>query len=288
MASSLSIDYDFFVQHEMHKEIDLPGIGPMSGLLVYDWQMSESRSPTLDDAVWRIRAMNFMRYGLDIQARMAPELSFADFSTELSLRMELPVPAWRGDSHGWAGIVARDYATQFGPLNVVNFDAHHDLGYGRGTLEKFHETGNIQCDDWALLGLAAGFIKNYTVVYPDWLGKWEWGKNIPRPWLKEFRNRIHITTWSDWLKSGKEIRDLEVAYLCRSSAWVPPWCDQGFLDLCEEFHYVECLDCEYGQHGSAYDTCDLRSWDWDEVNEEMKLREASFALLQKDDLGLTG
>jgi hypothetical protein len=273
MSSFVTIDYDFFTRHAMHKDVQFPDGNTMPGLLVYDWQMSETRAPAFEHAIWRNRAADFMRWGLDIEALTKPELSVVEFAQQVTGRMDIySSPAtWRGDSHAWAGIVARDYANQFGPLFVVNFDAHHDLGYGDKPLENFTNTGSLACDNWAVIGLHQGWIKNYTVIYPDWLGKWEWGKNIRRPHLKEFRNRIRITTWSDWLVSGKEISAVEVAYFCRSSSWVPPFHDQGFQDLCDEFGWVECLDCVYGQHGSPYDTCENREWDWQEIEAELKL-----------------
>src|SRR5262245_15595394 len=290
MSSFLTIDYDFFVRHEMHKDVRMPDGGMLSGMLVYDWQMNEGRLPMLDEQIWLGRAASFKRWGLDIQARTAPELSFQDFMLELGIRADTHVPAWRSDSHAWAGGIARDYANQFGPLSVLNFDAHHDLGYDSDVISRYakSEHGSIHCDDWAVIGLHEGWIRNYTVVYPDWLGSWEWSSRIKRPWLKEFRGRYRTTTWSEWLQSGKEIRNLEVAHFCRSSSWVPPWHDSGFSDLCEEFGYVGCLDCDFGQHNSPYDTCAHRAWDWQQVEDEIKLREEMHKLLLTLNQGLTG
>ena len=285
MSTMISIDWDFFIPHGMYEEkVFLPAANDhFHGMFVYDWQMSETRPPALEDALWRTRAINFKKWGLDIEKLLTPPLSIEDFAIELSIKTDgNVVPAWRGDSHAWGTIIARDYAKHHGPLRVVNFDAHHDLGYGSNSLAGYRENQRIGCDNWALIGLLEGWIKDYTVVYPDWLGKREWGKNERRPWLKDFRRKIHIQTWSEWVMTSTMLDSPEVAFLCRSSSWTPPWLDKGFSELGEElFGYVDCLDCQIEQSGSAFDTCELREWDWQEVEDEMKMREILFEELRK-------
>jgi hypothetical protein len=183
---------------------------------------------------------------------------------------------WRSDSHAWAGILAKDFAQLNGPLTVVNFDAHHDLGYTPDALKAFKAHGHISCDNWALIGLHENYIDNYTIVYPDWLGTAEWSPGVKKL-TKDFKDDIHITTWSKW---HDEIPEVEVMHFCRSSAWVPPWLDAGFEKLHEEFGYAECLDCMMGQHNSPYDTCQPRDWDWNLVTEMIQQREDAYAVLE--------
>lgn len=283
MSSFISIDYDFFIPHGMFEsEIFIPTINDtMSGMLVYDWQMDEGRHPDFTNALWITRAMNFKMWGLDIQAMTEPPLSVEEFAMEVSARMgDYTSPmSWRGDSHGWAGIIARDYAKIHGPMSVVNFDAHHDLSYCDGPLTQFQKTGRIGCDDWALIGLDQNWISDYIIVYPDWLGRKEWSKGISKR-LKKFESHITVTTFSEWLKAGSEITDAEAMFFARSSAWVPPWCDEGFQRLHEEFGYSECIDCTLGQSNSPYDTCKPREWDWATVEKEFQRRQADYDRLK--------
>jgi hypothetical protein len=273
MSTLISVDWDFFIPHGMYDDVYLPAAkDTMPGMLVYDWQMSETRAPQMEDMLWRSRAAQFQHWGLDIQALMKPPLAVSDFATEISIRIGgEPLPAWHGDSHGWGGIVARDFSKQFGPLNVLNFDAHHDLGYGEDCLANYTASGAMACDNWAVIGLHEGWIKNYTVVYPDWQGRAEW-EGPKRPWLKEFRSRYKITTWSQWCEKTDEINGVEAGYFCRSSSWTPPWLDAGFQELHEEFGYSTCIDCELGQAGSPFDSCKPREWDWAEVEKEIEMR----------------
>ena len=270
MASFITVDYDFFPPHEMYKEVEFPDGKTAHGMFVYDWQMCENRAPLFDAVIWETRCTNFKRWGLDIVARTAPTLSVEDFANRVSAQMDdySSPNLWRSDSHAWAGILAKDYAGLNGPLSVVNFDSHHDLGYHPTALEPFKASGRVACDDWALIGLHEGWIENYTLVYPDWQGLAEWSPGVKKL-TKDFRKRIHITTWSDW---HDEIPECEVMHFCRSSAWVPPWLDEGFTKLHEEFGWAECLDCTMGQHNSPYDTCKVRDWDWKLVNENIAQR----------------
>jgi len=250
---------------------------------VYDWQMSETRSLEFEDVIWRTRVANFKRWGLDIEALTKPPLSVDDFMLELSVKLnDAVLPVWHCDSHAWGGIVARDFSERMGPLRVINFDAHHDLGYRHGkSLPKLNENGNFSCEDWAWVGLEKGWIEDYTLVYPDWLGKVEW-EGIKRPWLKRFSKQIHVMTWTDWILTSTEIEEPETAVICRSSSWTPPWLDGEFQALVDDFGYSACLDCEIGKgNSSPYDTCNPRPWDWQEVNAELEIREQHFKMLQE-------
>jgi len=278
MSTVISVDWDFFTPHGMYEEITFSDGTTMPGMLVFDWQMSERRAPEFERMLWETRCANFKRWGLDIQEMMKPKLSALDFCTEISIRMNgAMLPAWRGDSHAWAGILVRDLAEQFGPLDVINFDAHHDLGYRAQPLDDFKSHGNLHCDTWALAGLQQGCIQNYMVVYPDWLGRNEW-PGI-KPWYRKFKRQIQVCNWSEWLDETDEIEDPQAGFFCRSSSWTPPWLDENFIELVEEWGCGDCLDCEYGQHGSPFDTCAKREWDWKEIDVQLEQREKIFAEL---------
>lgn len=284
MSTLISIDFDFLVPHGMYEDaVRLASGHDMPGQLVYDWQMNESRSPVFEKLLWTSRAAQFQTWGLDIRALTEPKLTPLEFVTEISVRAGGDmIPAWKADSHGWGAIVTRDFSSRFGPLNVVNFDAHHDLGYYENgkPLEDYKAKGTISCDNWALIGLHEGWIENYALVYPDWLGRAEW-EGVKRTWLREYHKRITIMTWSEWLQECDELEDPQTGFLCRSSAWVPPWLDSQFAELVDEWGHVDCLDCTLQQSGSAHDVCKLREWDWTEVEEEIKVRNEIFAELER-------
>jgi hypothetical protein len=275
MPTLISVDYDFLVPHGMfEKSIKLGNGDSWPGDLVYDWQMGEGRSPALDRVVWETRCQNFKMWGLDIVEMSKPKMTPEYFIRQISgMTGAYTVPAWYADSHAWAAVIARDLSEQYGALNVVNFDAHHDLGY----TTTYGQVDEIMCDNWALASLQQGHIENYTVVYPDWLGKVEIAPSRLKL-LKPVKDRITITTFSEWLK-GDEIDDLEAAFFCRSSSWVPPWLDPGFQQMLEEYGCAECLDCRYEQMCSPHDACTPREWDWDEVHRSIAERSEHVRLL---------
>jgi len=278
MNSLVSVDWDFFIPHGMFEDVQVQG-HTMPGMLVYDWQMSETRAPEFEMEIWKTRAYNFREWKLDIDKLTYPPLTPQDFALQVSARMgeDVMPMAWRADSHAWGAILCRDMAHS-GPINVINFDAHHDLGYtDEDPLADFKATGRLSCDNWALVGLHEGWIKNYTIVYPDWLGRKEWMPTEIR--IKPWRKQIKVTTWSKWLTYGK-IPNAEMMFFCRSSSWTPPWLDQGFQTLTEEFGYSGCLDCDM-KHNSPFDTCEMREWDWEAVEAEHDARKRMIAEVRK-------
>lgn len=268
MPSMVTVDWDFFTPHGMYDEITFPDGSKQPGMMVFDWQMQEGRSRELDMVTWQTRWENFTRWGLDIEKMTAPPLSVEKFALEVSARMDgASVPGWYGDSHAWAGILARDYADLFGPLEVFNFDAHHDLGYdGDASLNGYRKNGHISCENWALIGLEEGWISKYTIIYPDWLGRKEWRERN----FAFGEDAITVMTWSKW---KSEIPEPQVMHFCRSSSWTPPWLDPEFQKLREEFGHADCLDCTLGQSNSPHDTCHVRAWDVEEVRANYKRHE---------------
>ena len=133
------------------------------------------------------------------------------------------------------GCVIRDQAEHCGPLRVFNFDAHHDLGYEYPTktlLGNFNATGNLHCDDWALIGLRKGWIGEYVLVYPDWLGKIEIkGKRIPKG--------ATVLTWSEYVEQYPPGMEYAGSYVCRSSAWSPPMHDPAFTKFLDRSGYFD-------------------------------------------------
>jgi hypothetical protein len=286
MADLISVDWDFFTLNRWHEDVETKQ-GTMPGLLVYDWQMDESRPAMLDNIVWVSRASTLRHMGLDpveaTRVMMDPEI----FASDLSLRWDFAsVPAWQANSHGWMGVLGRQMSEIHEPLTVFNFDAHHDLGYNEAKALANYGKQQFECDDWAYYGLRAGFIKRFVQVYPDWLGRAEW-ENRERPWLDPFKDRIEVKTWSEFLTDYTDEReDLAASFLCRSSSWTPPWQDEAFEALVGEFgFFVDCLDCiaERRGGGKNYDACEQREWSWESVREQDELRDKVLALGKKAD-----
>lgn len=275
MANVISVDWDFFtLNRELDSSVwDDEHRRNTHGGLIYDWQMKETASTVMENVIWEARAVNLMRNGMEPKHATRPMLSADEFAQEISLRFRDGLIGsalgLRADSHAWLAPLGRQLAEEFfhEPLTVWNFDAHHDLGYADLTYDNGQV--DLECGNWAAIGLRDGWIKNFIQVYPDFRGRKEW-HGIRRPWLRGLNKQIEITTWSNFLRTVEpREREIDATFLCRSSSWTPPWWDHEFETLSEEFGYHECLDCKHPEF-QRYDTCKRRPFDWNSVNAHLE------------------
>jgi hypothetical protein len=189
--------------------------------------------------MWPFRAAGFLRAGLRIEeeATIRPDRGSTtpdEFLFALERRFNWEdgeVPVYVADSHANGALVARDH-----PLNrIVNFDAHHDLGYSSDErIAQDVRAGMVDAGNWAVWALDSGMATGYKVVYPDWAGTREFGAS------KALHRRATIGVWSDWLTSEPDDEEVEAILLVRSSSWTPPWLDNDFD------HFAQALQDKFG------------------------------------------
>jgi hypothetical protein len=117
-----------------------------------------------------------------------------------------------------------------GPIEVINFDAHHDLGYNGDDYKADYKPN---CGNWAMQLLRQNRLQKYTLVYP------EWRKAHPEPgsaalirgYQKHLPDRILVNRWKAWLKLLTSKRKIDGLFICRSGPWVPPCYDGDFNDM---------------------------------------------------------
>jgi hypothetical protein len=113
--------------------------------------------------------------------------------------------------------------------------------------------------------LRLGYVQRAEIVYPDWKGKLEWTDSYGMEHLKPLRRRIRAFTWSEWLKNAGN--DFAVGlFMCRSSAWTPPYLDEKFRIFTQDAEVGRetiCWDCtdDFDSKIGAYDACTPRTWD---------------------------
>jgi hypothetical protein len=257
MRAFLSIDWDYFVR----------------SLYAWDWGHQESAF-YMSGGMWEIRMSSLLANGLDITQEMDParwsnprpwtfwsildqlgyDFSFIGATKEI-LGSENFVVA---DSHAVAGPVFNGVAEELGPPDIIiNFDAHHDMGYGsKSQVDAMVKSGQVDCAMW-LRALASRFPEtNISVIYPDWRLE-EFPISEERKALKEVlpsqvlkRTKIGSFTDKDGSisKVAKPSRKIEVEalFICRSSAWTPPWLDSQFIEFVESIEdYVSDPPFEY-------------------------------------------
>lgn len=242
MTSFLSIDWDFFPfngahSHDVVRVMTASGksaVAPLADLFEWDSSESADASNPYATLAWQARAFAWALSGLDIEtvATIDPErgcVEPVDFVEQVRRRWDLGSQVAISDSHVFAHealLSLRDAGETID--TVVHFDAHHDLGYRQTSHGAEY---NLDCGNWLLHALREDLARTAIVVYPDWRGLREY-KDAPWGWVDEMGDRVHVTTWSRWLvESQSAPRAAAHAFLCRSSAWTPPWLDEDFLAM---------------------------------------------------------
>jgi hypothetical protein len=252
VTAFLSVDWDFFIYNGAHEPQRIRGDGDTwvmaPGALVYDWGHSEGHGASISEMLWTIRHQGFQRMGIDLEAATAIRTDLDTFVDEVTAPGR-PLFQMYADSHAWAGLVARDLSAHGEiPFDVVSFDAHHDLGY-------HHKRGSDKLDagNWLAQALDHGWASTATVVYPDWLHELHWDK-------KAWGDKVTVMSWTEWLAQPDRPK-FHAGFLCRSSAWTPPWHDKQFTALRHLLLPLGiCLDENQDVKLGAYNAKEERQW----------------------------
>lgn len=213
----LSIDADYFSR-------ELPE---------FDWSHSE-HSGLYRELAWHTRVAWHEETRIDKFANPKPA-EFFDKLVSLGFEFDCCSSLNVSDSHLYA---APDFidTLRVSPdetIEIINFDAHHDMGYGPWPemREQWVKLSRVDCSNWLLVLLCQQKRLRATVVYPEWKGLEEL-QNTCLPWkrLRSVRRRAQHLVYSD-----ESVRSLAgpVAgvFIARSSAWLPPWQDHEFVKL---------------------------------------------------------
>lgn len=197
MARLLSVDWDYF----------FPIIEQGAESFMYDWGRSESPL-FMQGFIWNQRASSFMASGLDLPTVNDEWRTFWD-----GFRFEDGAKLYVADSHAFAAEPRLLHKYTRGG-SIWNFDAHHDCGYSEEW--KMPDDGAITCDMW--LAIYTHFKARTHVVYPKW-----------RDW-REMEQTAALNPHMRCTDNGSIGRDgmFGDVFICRSSAWTPPWCDEMF------------------------------------------------------------
>lgn len=168
---------------------------------LYDWGGLDSEVPVMG-LIWAARAANLITGGLALPATSGEEETFWDRVT-----LSSSASCCFADSHFYAAVLP-DLADFQHYTELVHVDAHHDGGYPGS------QTCRATCDNWT------GFWDcPITMVYPRWKA---WGlTSEPEPRVK--MRRV--------VDDGRHLGRFDKMFVCRSSGWVPPWCEKAFWDF---------------------------------------------------------
>lgn len=204
VSNLLVIDFDSFFFDPMAN--DEPGENLEA--LLYDWGHREAPE-FLSGPLWMLRAQGFLSANMPLPLCRGYEALWD--------RFVLPdAPLLVADSNAHAGMLT---APGGGPFEQVwLYDAHHDSGYHPGAAQDIRATGVFSCEDWMLVHHLSG--ASLHVRYPTWRSN---------AFRLEPRPEVPVDRAFDTGRRNPTVFDQ--VFLCRSGAWVPPWCDPGFEDL---------------------------------------------------------
>lgn len=215
----LVIDWDYFFPRpdqakDSHKHLNPTGENAYQTLALYDW--SHKEADLWINAIWGIRASGFMTADKDL-----PTVSgWEGFAQRFTLASNAEV--FYGDSNMHAGSFAIN-GKKFD--SVWLYDAHHDAGYKRGmSLKDFRKRNRYSCEDWMLVHALHKARLNWR--WPQWLNNAD-GKHNPQT------KGVKVDCRED--DGSTPPVTFDAVYICRSGAWVPPWCDDDFERFIESF-----------------------------------------------------
>lgn len=220
----LVVDWDFFfpIVERPHQQT-YPG-----EMWLYDWGHSEGSAFMLE-GIWPIRASSFYQRAIplptidtaawkafvqQVKVRKGTTLYYADSNVyALSMLQELT-----------GGRTIRRLRK---PGRIVLIDAHHDCGYkGKQAFYRSAEYGTFQftCEDWLVGYVLSGFTAHMR--YPAWRAHALEKDGEPQP----------IVTLDRGIYSPEEPMPIfDAVFVCRSGAWVAPWCDTEFQQFLAAF-----------------------------------------------------
>jgi hypothetical protein len=196
MKRLLSVDWDYF--------FPIPNSDDETWLL-YDWGHKEAPL-FMGSMLWYSRDALFQARGL---SRPTVNDQWKTFWSRVEIDPQAEMVF--GESHSWAA--AQEIAEDV--TEVWSFDAHHDLGYNLHDLEDAVQ-GSYTCGTWLV-----HYVKNGAKVhvrYPEWKDPEEDG----RPKI----GQLHDLATYDPLE---RLPIFDRVFVCRSGAWVPPWCDEDYV-----------------------------------------------------------
>lgn len=231
----LSIDWDFFVR------------------CLGEWDWSHKETPFfMGSEMWTIRLAPYLSQNMDLMAEMEPDKwarpkpsDFWSVLKGLGYDFDYLDTFVVAESHSAAAPLFYENVTWTGgtPDYIINFDAHHDLGYCEWKrLNEMIEEGTCTCDMWlcALLEWLPGV--KVRVVYPDWLRE-ETSIKRQRKHIEErlpqyMLDKVELGFFEnkdgsvgDVVRKPGETIEVTTLMICRSGAWTPPWLDEQFVDF---------------------------------------------------------
>jgi hypothetical protein len=215
----LTVDWDFFCPEPADK-----------------WAHAETQ--TYYGTVWEVRLALAKAQGYDLEAATQlgephPDV-FWETLRRLGYRFDNLKTVVVGDSHQFGYDVfsrAKSEGPSLSDTRLINFDAHHDMTYSMTQFERDALKGHVTCENWLLMTHMAQIQLQSLIVFPPWKGLADWDRSFGGDRFPELQSALRRYTspcvWPD-PQVAQSAGNVELVYICRSSAWSPPWHDAAF------------------------------------------------------------
>lgn len=213
MSSLLVVDWDYFFRNPMEA-----GDTNDPAYFMYDWGHAESKLFIDGSIIWPSRAHGFWRNDLPLPGVDVPPGWWGRFDIDPDATLFV------ADSNAYAGSVSDSEGEPF--EDVWLYDAHHDLFkiQTEAELADWAEQGEYSCENWMFRHLLDGADLHWR--WPHWLHR---GPKI-------------VDTVPDWIEldAAEDTEPppntvcFDTVFVCRSGAWVPPWCDEQFVEFVDQ------------------------------------------------------
>ncbi|AND84482.1 arginase [Clostridium tyrobutyricum] len=178
--------------------------------------------------IWYKRYFENKKCGINIEKSIREGIQLNSFLKKIKNYFNFgeKIKMYVSDSHKFSYDIAKVNKCS----NIINFDAHSDLGYGGLKSIGFE----LNCANWLGKLLKNKIADKANIVYSPY--------TYEKP--EEFSeiNNIFNIKYLD-IEHLPKIK-VDAIHVCRSGSWTPPWLDYKFYDFIKSFNIsYKTIDC---------------------------------------------
>ena len=198
----LSIDWDYFIP------------------VKEEWCGSYIENKRTNIILWYRRYFKNKKVGENIEKTVRTGNELKSFWSKIKKCFSIKNKAkvYVSDSHKFSYFIAQNNNCD----EVINFDAHSDLGYGGMKSLDFE----LNCANWLGKLLKDSIVKSASIVFSPYTYE-------KKSEFQEINNSFSI--YYPKMENLKK-RNISVIHICRSGSWTPPWLDGQFYKFVNDLH----------------------------------------------------
>lgn len=276
----LSIDFDYFVptpaelpaEYRFSRMIHTP-YGPKLLGSLFDYGHSEFQNAEINDIIWRSRLVSMLAAGLHPQDWLSADegLIASILAYFTNAKTQEGAKVYVADSHAMArSVINAIVSGQRAPLlRLINIDAHGDVGYDDGRLQKEIDGKISTAESWLFHALHDKVVDSAYVYYPSWKGDVEERHRKESRLFRRVTDRVFFNTGIIGTPAWKGA--YSGIFVCRSSAWTSPVSDAAFESFITQLRTAVApnapvIDLDHEYNTGRPSVLQRRSLDWEDLH----------------------